>query len=97
MTKWDIDLFREQAQAGLQGWYVHFLSEVDTTEGLMGPYGREDIAKEMMNLYLQVEELTCNQILETDALPKSYFMRFHHCQVVQLTPHEFDCLVNGSE
>lgn len=92
MPKWDIDLFKSQAAAGLQGWYVHFLSEMDTTEGVLGPYGREDIATDVLRVYLAAEELALGQLLDTDALPVSYFVRFHHANVVQLTPHEFECL-----
>lgn len=92
---WDIELFRQQAQAGLQGWYIHFISEVDTTEGLLGPYGREDIAKKYMDLYVSIDELAVDSILDTDALPVSYFVRYARCQVVQLTPHEFECVSYG--
>lgn len=95
--EWNIELFREQAQAGLQGWYIHFLSEMDTTDGLLGPFGREDIATKMMDLYLSVEELASTQLLDSGTLPVSYFVRFHHCQVVPLTPHEFECLTYGVE
>lgn len=94
MTTWDVELFRSQARQGLQGWYVHFLSEEDTTEGLLGPYGREDIAREVMALYLRVEELAGERLLTDGPLPVSFFVRFHHCQVVRLTPHEFACLTN---
>lgn len=93
--EWDIELFQKQAQAGLQGWYIHFISEVDTTEGLLGPYGREDIAQKFMDLYVQIEELASGAMLDTDALPVSYFVRFARCQVIPLTPHEFDCLSYG--
>lgn len=96
MTKWDTELFRAQARAGLQGWYIHFLSEVDTTEGLQGPYGREDIAEEIMRAYLRVEEVALEHMLVSNVLPVSYFTKFHHCQVVQLTPHEFERLTGGN-
>jgi hypothetical protein len=74
--EWDIDLFRQQAQAGLQGWYVHFLAD-DATVGLLGPFGREDIAESIKDFYLRVEEVACDRILDTDRCrcPTSFGLR----------------------
>src|SRR3954469_10934503 len=94
--EWDIELFRQQAQAGMQGWYVHFLAD-DATVGLLGPFGREDIAESIKKFYVQIEEVACERIIDNGPLPVSYFVRFESCQVVPLTPHEFECLSYGVE
>lgn len=91
MPEWDIELFRSQARAGLQWWYILFLSELDTTEGLMGPYPSEEAAKLVMDAFLAVDQLAIDY-LDTDSPYARYFAPWHHCQVVQLTPHELEIM-----
>lgn len=99
MTKpeWDIELFRKQARAGLQGWYLHYLSELDTTEGLMGPFATEDAALSIQQLILKTDLAINTSIMADSTLPVAYFAPWHHIQVIPLTPHEFDCLAYGVE
>jgi hypothetical protein len=92
--KFDIETFREQARAGMEGAYLMFQDEDNNVLGYLGPFhGGTDAARAHMRGITNAENLAVEAV-DHDSPWAMYPYFWHHVSVVELTPHEIECLAN---
>lgn len=91
--KFDMNVSRREAQAGLQGAYIMYQDEDNSLIGLLGPFGSEASAKLAMNGIVAAETAAVEAV-DGESPWASYPYLWHHVKIVTLTPHELDCLTH---